>query len=222
MAFGRDASPAQPAQQQGPVEKDITYEARDLTFVDQEEKKTKSDKLFWRLKDEKGWWYTVWEADLLARIYDLAEVNPIVPCVVKVEKVGTSTYYGISGCGPDTEGVAKASNVRQQSSKAPGGRNSEFGKRMHPDDALRVTNLALMERSLHLLSIVIEDRLDGQTRMEFVKANFLGAMQFLGGLCELPKTMTPDAPAPKTEESPATQAYASGTETADMDGDIPF
>ena len=221
MGFGGNQS-------QAGGDKEITYERRDLVFVGQEEKTTSSGKLYWRVKDNvgKGRYYSIWEADLLAGLQDFqGENNTPVPCVVKVETMPDGKiFYGITDYGAAAEAVVAASNEKQQSSRQPGGKNSEFGKRMHPDDALRVTNLALEGRAIQFIDLIVEDRPEGMTREQFAKGKMLPIMQFLGEMITLPRTMTPDSPAPKTEEAPATQAAAGfgATTTTEIDDDVPF
>ena len=219
MAFGQSTP-------QDNGEKQITYERRDLVFVGQEDKQTRSGKVYWRVKDNvgKGRYYSVWNADLLARLQDLqgSDQTP-VPCVVKVEKDGASTFYAITDCGIAAEQVVAAANAQQQTALAPGGKNSEFGKRMHPDDALRVTNLALEGRAIQFIEMIIDDRPEGMTREQYAKGKLMGTMQFLGELITMPRTMTPDSPLPKTEEAPATkQAAGFGDPPIADDDDIPF
>jgi hypothetical protein len=210
-------------------EREITFERRDLVFVDQEDKRTSGGKVYWRVKDNvgKGRFYSVWEAELLAQLQDLqGENNTPVPCVVKVEKLPDGkVFYSITDCGVAAETVAAASNEKQQVSRQPGGRNSEFGKRMHPDDALRVTNLALEGRAMQFIELIIDDRPEGMTREQFAKGKLMPIMQFLGEFIAMPRTMTPDSPAPKTEEAPATKAstgFGANPTTTDFDDDIPF
>jgi hypothetical protein len=224
MAFGQAAAPS--------GDKEISFERRDLVFVSQEDKVVKTGpnagKPFWRVKDNvgKGRYYTVWDGDILARMQDLQGENQTpVPCVVKIEKQGDSTFYSITDCGAAAEQVAAASNQQAQASRQPGGKLSEYGKRMHPDDALRVTNLALIERALHMLEITVEDRAEGMTRELYIKGKLMPTMQFMNGVIDLPKTQTPDAPAAKAEEAPATQKAAGFGDApldTDQDGDIPF
>ena len=93
------------------------------------------------------------------------------------------------------------------------------------DAATRVTHLAHEDRTLQFIDIIIDDRPEGMTREQFAKGKFMGIMQFLAGITNQPKTPTPDAPLPKTEEAPATQQAASGFNTPqpeDDDSDIPF
>ena len=221
MAFG---SP----QPQGGGSGELTYERQDLVFVSQEDKQTQAGKPFWRVKASNGQFYTVWESNVLARMQDLQGANSTpVPCVVELKPNPNSKFpfKTITDCGTAAETVARASNEKAQASKQPGGKLSEFGKRMHPDDALRVTNLALIERALHFLEISIaHDCPEGMSYELYLKGKLMPTMQFLNGVIDLPKTITPDAPATKTEEAPATKAAAGfgDGELTDMDADLPF
>jgi len=201
MAFGA----AQPAGGDGE-----RFEARTLTIVDGEEKVTTTGKVYWRVKDSTGKYYTVWEAPVKITLEIAAGKGEAIPCAVKVESKQGKTYYSITGTGAAAEGLVAAGAARAQAASQPGGKNSEFGRRMHPDDALRVTHLAVMERALHFIDIIAEDRPPEMSREQFAKGKLLSVMQFLDRIVDMPKTMTPDAPAPKTEEAPATQQAASG------------
>lgn len=218
MAFGN-------SQQNNSSEKVTTYEARQLKFVAEEDKETSTGKTYWRVKDSNGKYYSVWEKNILEQLHAIQGAEGVVPSVVKKEQIGDKTYYSISAAGPDTEGIAKAGNEQAQASKAPGGRNSEWGKRMHPDDALRVTNLNQISATLAFIDLIIDDRPEGMSREQFAKGKFMPTMEFLRPFIHTSTTLTPDAPAPKTEESPATQFVASpdsfGTQTEE-DADIPF
>ena len=221
MAFGA----AQPAGGDGE-----RFEARTLTIVDGEEKVTTGGKVYWRVKDSTGKYYTVWEAPVKITLEIAAGKGEAIPCAVKVESKQGKTYYSITGAGAAAEGLVAAGAARAQAASQPGGKNSEFGRRMHPDDALRVTHLAHEDRTLQFISLIIDDRPEGMTREQFAKGKFMGIMQFLAGITNQPKTPTPDAPLPKTEESPATQQAASGgfggptpeSVAADDDDSIPF
>ena len=220
MAFGT----AQPAGGDGE-----RYEARTLTIVDGEEKTTQNGKVYWRVKDSTGKYYTVWEAPVKITLEIAAGKGEAIPCAVKVESKQGKTYYSITGAGAAAEGLVAAGAARAQAASQPGGKNSEFGRRMHPDDALRVTHLAHEDRTLQFISLIIDDRPEGMTREQFAKGKFMGIMQFLAGITNQPKTPTPDAPLPKTEEAPATQQAAGfatpgpdPTYGEDDDSDIPF
>ena len=222
MAFGA----AQPTGGDGE-----RFEARTLTIVDGEEKVTTGGKVYWRVKDSTGKYYTVWDSPVKITLEIAAGKGEAIPCAVKVESKQGKTYYSITGAGAAAEGLVAAGAARAQAASQPGGKNSEFGRRMHPDDALRVTHLAHEDRTLQFISLIIDDRPEGMTREQFAKGKFMGIMQFLAGITNQPKTPTPDAPLPKTEESPATQQAASGgfggptpeSVAADDDGDnFPF
>jgi hypothetical protein len=226
MAFG----PAPQQQQGGDGER---YESRNLTIVSGEEKTTSTGKLYWRVKDSDGKFYTVWESVTKINLEMAAGKGESILCAVKVEKKGDKTFYNITGTGAAAEGLVAAGTAKAQAASQPGGKFSEFGRRMHPDDALRVTHLAVMERALHFIDIIADDRPEDMSRELFAKGKLLSIMQFLDRIVDMPKTITPDAPLPKAEEAPATQAAASGfaggfsgptpeSVQADYDSDIPF
>ena len=204
MAFG----PAQPAAQQGGDSE--SYEKRTLVIVEGEERATKNGKVYWRVKDSAGKFYSVWETVVKLNLEMAAGKSESIDCAVRVEhKADGKTFYTITGTGAAAEGLVTAGAAKAQASSQPGGKFSEFGRHMHPDDALRVTNLALIERALHMIEIcVIHDCPEGMSHEQFVKGKLMPTMQFMNGVIDLPKTVTPDAPAPKAEEAPATQAAA--------------
>jgi hypothetical protein len=212
MAFGK----AQP-QQQTSGDKQISYEKRDLVFVDAEEKMTSKGKVYWRVKDNhgKGRFYSVWESDTMAQLEELGDEGAVVPCVVKVEKTGDSTFYSITAAGANADTIVTASNEQVKATRAPGGKNSEFNKRMHPDDALRVTALAHEERAIQFISMIMDDRPEGMTREQFAKGKFMGIMQFLAGFTDMPKTPTPETP-----KAPDSSIF--GAEDPGPPDDIPF
>ena len=228
MSFG----PAQPAAQQGGDSEN--YEKRTLVIVGGEEKATKAGKVYWRVKDSAGKFYSVWESVVKINLEMAADKGESIDCAVRVEhKADGKTFYTITGTGAAAEGLVTAGTAKTQAASQPGGKFSEFGRRMHPDDALRVTHLAVMERALHFIDIIADDRPEDMSRELFAKGKLLSIMQFLDRIVDMPKSVTPDAPLPKAEEAPATQAAASGfaggfsgptpeSVQADDDDSIPF
>lgn len=112
---------------------------------------------------------------------------------IKPGNDGGKPFYTIAGVNAAAEDMVKEGSIKAAASHAPGGRNSEFGRRMHPDDALRVTNLASMERALHMVSLTIMDKPEGSSYETFVKAKTLEYMNFLNSLLKQPLTPTPQA-----------------------------
>lgn len=222
MAFGA----AQPAAQAGGDSE--TYEKRSLVIVDGEEKATKTGKVYWRVKDSNGKFYSVWEEHIKLNLEQAAEKSESIDCAVQVQrKADGKIFYSITGTGAAAEGLVAAGAQKAAAASAPGGKYSEFGKRMHPDDALRVTHLAVMERALHFIDIIIDDRAETMTREQFAKGKLMSIMNFMSQIVDMPKTLTPDSPAPKTEEAPATKAAAGfgsgfGAQPEEDDSDIPF
>jgi hypothetical protein len=217
MAFGN----SQQQSDSGSGGKSISFERRDLTFQNEQAKKTTNGKPFWRVQDNhgNGRWYSVWEEGLLETLHSMQEAGGTVPCCVKIEKKADSTFYTITYAGENVDSVVETAKAQEQTNAQPGGKNSEYGKRMHPDDALRVTTLAHEERAIQIISLLMPDKPADVSSEQFIKGKFLGIMNFLAGFTSNPNTVTPDSPAMKTEESPATQqAAASGPD----DDDIPF
>jgi hypothetical protein len=219
MAFGA----AQPA-----GEDSERYESRNLTIVSGEEKSTQTGKVYWRVKDSANKYYSVWDETVKINLETAAGKNESIACAVQIQtKADGKTFYSITGTGAAAEGLVQAGAAKAQAATKPGGKYSEYGKRMHPDDALRVTNLALIERALHHIEIIIQhDCPEGMPYDQFVKGKLMPTMQFMNGVIDLPKTLTPDAPLPKAEEAPATQQAAGFGPAPDPsygdDSDIPF
>lgn len=203
MAFGAE-------KQQGGAGNGERFESRTLSITEGEERTTQSGNVYWRVKDSNNKYYSVWEEAVKINLEMAADKGETIVCAVKIENKGDKTFYSITGTGAAAEGMVQAGTQKASAAGKPGGKYSEYGKRMHPDDALRVTHLAHEDRTIQFIGLIIDDRPEGMSREQFAKGKFMPIMQFLAGITNMPKTATPDAPAPKVEESPATQQAASG------------
>ena len=113
MAFG----PAPQQQQGGDGER---YESRNLTIVSGEEKTTSTGKLYWRVKDSDGKFYTVWESVVKINLEMAAGKGESILCAVKVEKKGDKTFYNITGTGAAAEDLVAAGTAKAQAASQPG------------------------------------------------------------------------------------------------------
>lgn len=216
--FGKpDATPA-PAAGGGGGER---WELRTLSFVEDQEKTTGAGKVYWRVKDSNGKWYSVWEASIKATID--ATYPGTLPCAIQIKpgRDGGNPFYTIAGVGASAEAMVKEGSVKAAASEAPGGRNSAFGKRMHPDDALRVTNLACQERAIQMVALTIMDKPETVTYETYVKAKVVEYTNFLSSLINQPLTPTPQTPAPIPGD-PGPDPTMPAAEDTESDADIPF
>lgn len=200
------------------------FEARSVTIVSGDEKTTGGGKVYWRVKDSAGKWYSVWDQAIKIRLETAAESSEAVPVAVKISPnpQGGNPFYNIVATDGAVESAIAEGGAKAQAASAPGGKNSEFGKRMHPDDALRVTRLALMGRALTMIDITKDDRPEGVTIEQFAKGKLVEYMTFMSSIIKAHTTPTPDAPAPKTEEVTAPASPETGGEAYTGDDDIPF
>lgn len=185
--FGQAAT-AQPEGESGE-----RYEQRTLVIVEGDEKKTSTNKVYWRVKDANNKWYSVWDEAIKIRLETAADSGEPVKCAIQI-KPGNDPkrpFYTITGTDAAADGLVEAGNVKATQAAQPGGRNSVFGKRMHPDDALRVTNLACQERAIQMVALTIADKPEGVTYETFVKAKTLEYVNFLSSLLAQPLTPTP-------------------------------
>lgn len=195
--FGHDA-PAQQAQAQTPATdaSGERWELRTVVFADEQEKTSSNNKLYWRVKDTNNKWYSVWEPVVKANI-DANYPNP-TPIAVHItpSKTGGNPFYTIEAAGPGAEEIVKEGAGKVRASAAPGGKNSPFNRRMHPDDALRVTNLACQERAIQMVALTIADKPETITYEQYVKAKLVEYTNFLSSLINQPLTETPQVPEP--------------------------
>ena len=217
MAFGA-------GQQTQQADGDERWEKRDLVIVEGTEQTTKSGKVYWRVKDNQNHWYSVWEAATKVAL-EVAVTNATpIPCAVQIKpgNPGKPPFYTIVAAGPHAEATVNEGKKKSASSSAPGGRQSEFGRRMHPDDALRVTMLATLDRAISMVQMTLADKPEKTSYETFVKAKVVEYNTFLANLVNAPKTPTPDpsesTDTPVSNGQPPLPEY----EPAKADEDIPF
>ena len=211
MAFGQQQAPAAAG---GSAE---NWELRTLTFTESQDKTTQAGKVFWRVKDTNSFWYSVWEPAVYASIEIAAGNNEAIPCAVQIKpgRNGGKPFYTIAGVNAAAESMVAEGKTKVSFSMAPGGRGSEFGKRMHPDDAIRVTMLASLERANQMVAMTLADKPEGVSYETFVKGKVFEYANWINAMVTTPLTPTPkpEVPAPALKE---------GTEVDAGDNDIPF
>jgi len=205
MAFGKQE---QPAQQEMQSER---YEKRTVTIISGEEKETSNNKIYWRVKDSNGKFYSVWESSVKAELEEAAISGKPILVAVKIEPKGDKTFYSITATGDLVDPNIQEGVTRAAASRAPGGKQSEFGKRMHPDDAVRVTMLASLERANQMVAMTLADKPEGVSYETYVKAKVFEYANWINQMVTMPKTATPPSPTP----NPEPQAQPE-------DSDIPF
>lgn len=196
------------------------FEERNVVIVQGDEKKTGSGKVYWRVKDSSNKWYSVWEPATKIRLETAADNAEAVRVAVKISPGNDPNrpFYTIIATDNAVDAALAEGKTRATQADQPGGRGSQFGKRMHPDDALRVTNLAVIERALHMAELTLVDKPDEMKNEQWVKGKMLEYMQFLNGLLKMPNTPTPATP-PGTPvgDDPGPDPTDPG-----VDDDIPF
>lgn len=212
----------QQQQQQGGTGEDVErWEIRTLTIVDGDEKQTGAGKVYWRVKDSTGKWYSVWETTVKIRLETAAENSEAVKCAVQITpgKNGGKPFYTIAGTDAAADELAKQGSAKAVASRAPGGKNSEFNRRMHPDDVVRVTTLANIERAIQVVDMIMPDKPEAISCEQFTKAKTMEWLNFFNELVKMPLT-----PTPEPASTPASTPQATPGEPADddIDKDIPF
>lgn len=207
-------SPQQAAQQQG----GDRFEERTIVIVEGDEKQTGKGKVYWRVKDANNHWYSVWDTAIKIRLETAADNQEAVRVAVKISPPSTSgskPFYSIIATDNAVETALAEGASKAAVAEQPGGKNSAFNKRMHPDDALRVTNLACQERAIQMAALTIIDKPDTITAEQWVKGKLIDYVSFLSSFLRQPLTLTP--------ESPVAEITPEGEpEDPSADADIPF
>jgi hypothetical protein len=194
--------------------KTITFEKRVLTFVDEQTKTTSGGKTYWRVQDNigPGHWYSVWEQSLIDTLHEIQDADGAVPCCVKVEKTGAKTFYGITAAGANVDAIIASSTSQQATSEAPGGRNSQYGKKMDPATEVRVTKLAAIKEGVPLAVACLPDKPADTSAETFLLAKSFQFAEMIARWAQQPLTELPtnstDQQQKKEEQPP--------------DDDIPF
>lgn len=192
------------------------FEERNIVIVEGDEKPTRSGKVYWRVKDSNNYWYSVWEPALKIRLETAADNQEAVRVAVKISPGNDPKrpFYTIVATDNAVDAAMAEGKVRATQADQPGGRGSQWQKRMHPDDALRVTNLAQIERSLHMAELTLPDKPEEMKNEQWVKGKMLEYMSFLNGLLKMPMTPTPASQGPGP--------IGDNPDDEPTDNDIPF
>jgi len=178
------------------------WELRQCKFLEAQDKQTKAGKPYWRIRDERGW-YSVWDSAIYASIEIAANAGETIPCAVQIKpgNNGGSPFYTIAGVNAAAAGIVEEGKIKAAASYAPGGRNSEFGKRMHPDESLRVMLMNSSTKAVDMAIATLDDRPSDVTRDQWIYAKVPEYMNFINQLIKMPITPTPqEAPAPEAPE----------------------
>lgn len=222
MAFGEPA----PQQQSAGAASGERWELRNLTILEGQPKQTSKGKVYWRVKDQKNFWYSVWEDAVKITLETAQESGQPIDCAVQIKpgRDGGNPFYTIVVAGAAAAQVVEQGSAKAAASTAPGGKNSEFQRRMHPDDALRVTYLNLFQHAERMAEFTADERPEGTSKEQWLKAKMPEYANFLAALVKMPKTM-PDAPAETpapTEEKPAPASPPPVEDYPYTDDDIPL
>ena len=173
----------------------IRWDLRTISVAEGQEKKTTAGKVYWRIKDTNGFWYSCWDATIKANLEIAAENNDSIPVAVKISpgKDGGKPFYNIEGTGESAAQIVEDGKATAAVSAAPGGRNSEFGKRMHPDESLRIGLMNSSTKAVDMAIATLEDRPKEVTREQWIYAKIPEYMNFINSLINMPLTPTPDA-----------------------------
>jgi hypothetical protein len=225
MAFGSQ----QPAQGGSPAGAE-RWESRTITIVDGQEKSTKAGKVYWRVKDSNGKWYSVWNEATKVRLEMAASTQEAVPVAVQITpgNAGGNPFYTIAGTDAAVEGLVAEGAAKAIASVQPGGKNSEFGKRMHPDESLRIMLMNVKTSAVEMAIWTGDERPEKVTKEQWLYAKIPEYMTFLSGLVKMPLTPTPEA-APTPTPAPAPTGFGAppmaptpSDEPPIDDPDIPF
>ena len=193
------------------------FEERNVVIIEGDEKQTQKGKVYWRVKDSNNHWYSVWEAAVKIRLETAADNQEAVRVAVKItppSTPGKQPFYTIVATDNAVDSALTEGASRAVANTAPGGKNSAFNRRMHPDDALRVTNLACQERAIQMVALTIVDKPDAITAEQWVKGKLIDYVSFLSSLLAQPLTLQPE-----TVDQATTEA---APEDPSADDDIPF
>jgi len=195
------------------------WELRHLTIEEGQPQTSKNGKLYWRVRDSSNYWYSVWTPALKATLETAADSGTPIDCAVQIKpgNAGGKPFYTIQGAGASAAAIVEEGKVKAHATAAPGGRGSEFGRRMHPDDALRVTMLATLERAIQMVAMTLADKPEKTSYETWVKSKTVEYNNFLMGLVKMPLT-----PTPETAPSPETPPPLTDADVPTDDEDIPF
>ena len=217
MAFEEQGAPVQQADSAGE-----RWELRNCLFTASQPKTSKNGKEYKRVKDSNSFWYSVWSDSVYQSIAIAAKAEQMIPCAVQI-KPGTGggkPFYTIQGVNAVAEGLVAEGNAKSTVSEAPGGRNSEYGKRTHPVDAQRMSMAASIDRAISCVALFVDERPEGSTKQEFIRAKVFEWANMINDAISKPSAPATQDTAPPPV--PVAAGFPVEPEATEDDSDIPF